>query len=515
MNAFANIRWKDETRLLIVTSTWGDGDPPDNAVGFWNFLNSNAAPNLGHLNFSVLALGDRNYSSFCGAGRKFDEQLEKLGANRIHPRADCDVDYEAAANAWIEAALKSLLECGSSSSTTDVAGHSDTSLKLISDSLPSHSDGSPTNYNRQNPFPARLLANRRLNSNGSAKDTRHFEISLEGSGLKYEVGDALGVVPRNSPALVEEILAALKCDGEEAVKNGGPVEMPLRKALLEHFEIRQVSKGLLEAIADRTADSNLRGLLTNKSALDDFLHGREVIDLLLVHPNAGFSPAEFVSFLRKLNPRLYSISSSIKAHPEEVHLTVAAVRYEAHGRKREGVCSTFLADRVNAETPVQIFIQPSHFRLPRNSDTPVIMIGPGTGVAPFRAFLEERRAMGARGLNWLFFGDQRRDSDFLYRAELEPMLSDGHLTFLDTAFSRDQAEKIYVQHRMLENAAKFWSWLEEGAHIYVCGDAKRMAKDVEAALHEIIQTAGARTADQAADYVQKMKTEKRYQRDVY
>jgi sulfite reductase (NADPH) flavoprotein alpha-component len=519
MNAFASADWKAESRLLIVTSTWGDGEPPDNAVGFWNFLNADNPPALEHLHFSVLALGDRNYTSFCGAGRKFDERLEKLGAKRVHARTDCDVDYEAPASAWISEALKKILECGGSSA--QASGNSETSRELKSEvrvtSPPPHSNGI-LSYNRQNPFPARLLTNKKLNGPGSAKDTRHFEICLNGSGLNYEVGDALGVLPRNSSSLVDELLVALHCDGEEAVKNGGADDLPLRKALLEHFEIRQIGGSLLKAFAERSGDANLTSLLdpANKTSLDKYLYGREIVDLFCEFPTATFSPAEFVTFLRKLNPRLYSISSSPKAHPGEVHLTVAAVRYESNGRRREGVCSTFLADRVDRETPVGVFVQTSHgFRLPADSDTPIIMIGPGTGIAPFRAFLEERRAVGAKGTNWLFFGDQRRDLDFLYREELETMTSNGFLTRFDTAFSRDQAEKIYVQDRMIQQAREVWSWLEQGAHIYVCGDAKRMAKDVDAALHEIIKTAGNRSVEAAAEYVQQMKTAKRYQRDVY
>ena len=515
MNAFGIVDWKSQTRVLIVTSTWGDGDPPDNAVGFWNFLNSETAPRLEHVHFSVLALGDKNYASFCGAGKKFDEQLEKLGARRVHPRADCDVDYESTAMAWSAEVLKALAQSARQSDSPSDISRSTTAIVETSILDKSAEAGRVSKYSRNSPFPARLLTNRKLNSPDSEKDTRHFEISLEGSGLIYEVGDALGVQPMNSPNLVQELLTALKCDGEEAVKNGGTDSVSLRKALLEYFEIRQAGSSLIEAFADRAADSQLKTLLKDKTALAQYLHGREIIDLFLAYPGVTFTPVEFVSLLRKLTPRLYSISSSVKAHPNQVHLTVAAVRYETHGRRREGVCSTFLADRTTGSTPVNVFVQPSHgFRLPA-TDTPIIMIGPGTGIAPFRAFLEERRAVGAKGQNWLFFGDQRRECDFLYQNELETLRADGYLTRFDTAFSRDQAEKIYVQHRMLENANDLWSWLENGAHLFVCGDAKRMAKDVDIALHKIIETAGGRTSDQAAEYVQALKTAKRYKRDVY
>ncbi|MDQ6632361.1 MAG: sulfite reductase subunit alpha, partial [Verrucomicrobiota bacterium] len=371
---------------------------------------------------------------------------------------------------------------------------------------------------RNHPFPARLLTNRKLNAEGSMKETRHFEICLDGSDLKYEVGDALGVMPRNCPALVSEILQALGCDGEEAVKNSHGQEISFRHALLDSYQITQISQDFLKQFAERSGDTSLKELLNpeRKTDLEKFLYGREIVDLLLAFPFVKFSPTEFVAALRKLQPRLYSISSSPKAHPEEVHLTVAAVRYESHSRRRKGVCSTFLADRVEGDLTVPVFIQTSPgFRLPHDGDKPIIMIGPGTGIAPFRAFLEERRAVGAKGPSWLFFGDQRGATDFLYREELETMKSEGTLARLETAFSRDQSEKIYVQQRLRENAEELWSWLENGAHFYVCGDAKRMAKDVDAALQEIIQTAGGRTSEQASEYAKKMKTEKRYQRDVY
>ena len=512
MNAFASVDLRQEQRLLIVTSTWGDGDPPDNAAAFWQHLNSEAAPKLDHLNFSVLALGDKNYSDFCGAGKKFDDRLEKLGAKRVHPRGECDVDYEPSAKAWMEGLWPVLKPDGANGELTITNGRIAAPATSPAVHQPSAS------FSRTNPFPARLLTNRRLNAAGSAKDTRHLEISLAGSGLTYEVGDALGVLPTSCDALVEEILQALNCDGEEAVKAPDGAEVSLRIALLRHYQITQPIPGFVKAVAERSGDAGLQGLLdpARKTELENYLHGREVIDLLLGFPAAKFAPVELVGLLRKMSPRLYSISSSPKAHPDEVHLTVGVVRYEAHGRRRGGVCSTFFADRVGPETPVPVFVQTAKgFRLPGDGDVPVIMIGPGTGIAPFRAFLEERQAVGAKGRNWLFFGDQQKDLDFLYREQLESMQQAGVLTRLDLAFSRDQPEKFYVQNRMLEHAAEFWNWLEAGAHLYVCGDAKRMAKDVDAALHRIIETAGGRSAAQAAECVQALKTAKRYQRDVY
>ncbi len=494
----------NETFALIVTSTFGDGEPPANAVAFQEELFAESAPRLEHLHFSVLALGDTNYEQFCKFGIDVDARLETLGAKRLYERVDCDVAYEQAAADW-QAGVFSVIDA--------------------MDGTPSAPAGPPAvelpveveeGFSKKNPFPAVVLANRKLTSDGSTKETRHFVISLAGSGLTYEAGDALGVMPTNCPALVEDILRALHCDGEEAVSTPDGGESALRAALLRDYEITKIPASLLQAIAERCPDKTPKGFPVSeaKGASNHDLRGGEIIDLLTNFPGAGFSPEEFVSHLRKLQPRLYSISSSLHAFPEQVHLTVAAVRYESFGRPRKGVCSTFLADRSAGTVPV--FVQVSRgFRLPPSGDTPIIMVGPGTGIAPFRAFLHDRRARGASGKNWLFFGDQKASTDFLYREELEEMRSDGHLTRLDTAFSRDQTEKIYVQQRMTENAAELWQWLEEGAHFYVCGDASRMAKDVDAALHKVIASAGGKSPEQAVAYVAGLKSDKRYQRDVY
>jgi sulfite reductase (NADPH) flavoprotein alpha-component len=372
-------------------------------------------------------------------------------------------------------------------------------------------------HDRNNPFPAPLLANRQLNGEGSGKDTRHLAFSLARSSLAYEAGDALGVVPTNCPELVAEVLRILGAHGDETVP-GPQGDTSLRKALSAHCEITRISDLLLKAIAERTRDPGLVKLTAPgvNGELTQYLRGRDVIDLLAAFPSVRFEPAEFVKLLRKLQPRLYSISSSPKACASEVHLTVAVVRYTSFDRLRKGLCSAFLADRVPAGTPVPVFLHKNkHFRPPADPARPMIMVGPGTGIAPFRAFLQERREIGAPGRNWLFFGDQRQSCDFLYRDELEVMVRDRTLSRLDLAFSRDQSQKVYVQHRMLEHARELYAWLEEGGHFYVCGDAARMAKDVDAALHKAIEIAGQKSPDQAQEYVRALAAAKRYQRDVY
>lgn len=474
-------------RFLIVTSTWGDGDAPDNAARFWNELAAESAPLLKDLRYSVLALGDRNYADFCGAGRKMDERLEKLGARRALERTDCDADYEKAASEW---------------------------TATIWDTLKGQTT-KPVAWSKAHPFPAKLIANRVLNGAGSEKETRHFEFSLEGSGLSYEPGDALGVAPRNCPEHVAELLQLGGWNRSEMIETQDGVKATLEEALLERVDLRKPSSAMLDALAKTEGCEGFGDMLTpeKRGELQEYLRAREVIDLFIEFPAFRPSAAEFARMLPKLQPRLYSISSSPRAFPDQVHLTVAMVRYEGNGRKRRGVCSTYLGDR--AGETVRIFFQPSHgFRLPADAAKPIIMVGPGTGIAPFRAFLHDRKATAAPGKNWLFFGDQRAACDFLYRDELERMQQEGVLTRLDTAFSRDQERKIYVQDRMREHAAELWKWLEEGAHFYVCGDARRMAKDVDAALHEIGQLSG-KSAEEAAAYVRKLKEEKRYQRDVY
>jgi sulfite reductase (NADPH) flavoprotein alpha-component len=463
---------KQESPVLIITSTWGEGDMPDNAIGFWDGLNQNgSSPSLAGVTFSVLALGDRNYGdTFCLAGKKLDQRLTELGASRLAERVDCDVEYEEPAAEWMAGVFAAL---GASEVVTGEAEGGRPAVAATTAELPEAEDA----YSKKNPLMAPLIANRPLNGKDSAKDTRHIAFSIEGSGLSYEVGDALGVFPANCPDVVARVMESHRLDPEVVVPLPGGGEAPLRVALEHHYEVR--------TLVGKTAE-------------------------------AASSPAAFVEGLRRLQPRLYSIASSLKAHPGEVHLCVGRVAYEKEGVAHKGVCSTFLADRLALGAKAGVFVQRSpHFRLPADLTLPVIMIGPGTGIAPFRAFLEERAATGATGKNWLFFGDQHAASDFLYREEIEAFVRKGILHRLDTAFSRDQVRKIYVQNRMMTQAMEFFTWLERGAHLYVCGDATRMAKDVDAALHHILLTIGGKTADGATAYIAALKKAGRYQRDVY
>ncbi|MEN9840841.1 MAG: hypothetical protein RL376_641 [Verrucomicrobiota bacterium] len=492
-----------EKNVLLITSTYGDGEPPDAAKPLHTALREGTHA-LSGLRYSVCALGDTHYTLFCQAGKDFDAALEKHGATRVHPRADCDVDYEAPFESWLHAALSAF-----SPAVTSVVGPD------LGQAAPIAPASTPEPFSKQNPFPAPVLTVRPLNAPGSAKEVNHveFDLTAAGSALAYEAGDALGVIPQNDPELVSAVLAALGADGEEAVPTPAG-ELPLRRALTEHYDLGKPTPALLEALALPVAAPT--SPLPSSPPTTPASPPLDVLDALQSAPLPKHQVTYWVTLLRKLQPRLYSISSSPKAHPGHVHLTVGTVRYEHSGRTRKGVCSTFLAERALALGKVGVFVHANKaFRPPADPASPMIMVGPGTGIAPFRAFLEERAATQAPGKNWLFFGDQKAATDFLYREELEALQSSGVLTRLDLAFSRDQLEKIYVQHRMLAAAAELFAWLEQGAYFYVCGDASRMAKDVDAALHQVIETAGARTPAEAAAYVQALRTAKRYQRDVY
>ena len=385
-------------------------------------------------------------------------------------------------------------------------------------SAPSKPAASTSPYTRSNPFPGKLVVNRRLSGPESKKDTRHFEIDLRGWGLSFEVGDSVAVYPSNDPDLVEEIIRALGVKGDEPV-SAAKTQKGFREALLRDYSITHPTPKFLKAITQRANSALLlKDLLEpeRKEDLDRYLWGMEVIDFLNEHPSVRFTPGEFIGLLTKLQPRLYSVASSLRVYPEQVHLIVDVIRYESHGRVRKGVASSFLAERAD-NAPVPVYPSAAkHFHLPENPDIPIIMVGPGTGIAPFRAYLQERQALGAKGKNWLFFGSQREKCDYAYKEDFDRFKRDGILTRLDCAWSRDQAHKVYVQHRMLENAPEIWKWIDsEGAQFFVCGDARRMAKDVDAALRKIVQEQGGKRVDEANEYVEKLKSDKRYKRDVY
>jgi len=494
--------------LLCLASTFGDGDPPDNGAAFWQALNAADAPELGRLRFGVLAFGDSSYDQFCGFGRRLDARLEALGGRRLLPRLDCEPDFEEPARRWLAQVAASAVAVAVGRSEPALAATASAPVDAPPEPLPD----APA-HSRASPYRAPVVLNCLLSGPGAEKETRQFAFDLSGSGLRYEAGDALGVWPTNCPALVGDLLAALRLAPSAVVQVKGHGDMPLSEALLRHLEIARITPGLLRFVQQRSGSDELAALLQEdrQDELRRWLWGRQPVDLF-----QAFAPdcdaASLMAVLRPLQPRLYSIASSPKAHADEVHLTVSTVRY---GAARKGVCSTFLADRTG-QASAPVFVQKSaHFRPPRDGAAPMIMVGPGTGIAPFRGFLQDRRADGATGRNWLFFGEQRAATDFYYRDELQALQKSGTLQRLDTAFSRDQADKIYVQHRMAEHGAELWAWLQEGAHFYVCGDAGRMAKDVDGALKAVVQRHGAMDADGAAAYVARMAHEKRYLRDVY
>ncbi|WP_338448915.1 assimilatory sulfite reductase (NADPH) flavoprotein subunit [Niallia oryzisoli] len=502
MSDFKPNNLKKVDNLLIIVSTHGEGDPPDNAISFHEFLHGKRAPKLEGLQYSVLALGDSSYEFFCETGKQFDQRLEELGGTRLYPRFDCDVDYDEPAAEWLEGVLNSLNQAQGGNAAPALTTEAPQGLE--------------SQYSRTNPFRAEVLENLNLNGRGSNKETRHLELSLEGSGLTFEPGDTLGIYPENDPGLVDLLIEELKLNPEESVTVNKQGEVrSLKDALTTYFELTVLTKPLLEKALELTNNEKLSELLSSGD-VKEYLHGRDLVDLVRDFGPWNVSAQEFVSILRKLPARLYSIASSYAANPEEVHLTIGAVRYEAHGRERNGVCSILCAERLESGDTLPIYIQKNdNFKLPQDPEAPIIMVGPGTGVAPFRSFMQEREEIGAEGKSWMFFGDQHFVTDFLYQTEWQKWLKDGVLTKMDVAFSRDTAEKVYVQHRMLENSKELFEWLEEGAYFYICGDEKNMAHDVHNTLIEIIEKEGGMSREKAEEYLANMQQQKRYQRDVY
>ena len=492
-----------EQLVLLVTSTQGEGEPPEEALSLYKLLSGKKAPKLSGLKFAVLGLGDSSYPMFCGAGKSFDELLAKLGGERLLERQDCDLEYQAEAAAWLD---KIVPLVGSLAAAPAAAA---TGTGNASGSPASAAPASA--YNKANPFPATLLVRQKITGRDSEKDVRHIEIDLSGSGLQYRAGDALGVWFENDPAVVDEILAAVSLKGDEPVNAGGQGKT-VREALLHDWEIGLNTPQFVQGYAEISGNPELKQAAADASA---YAAANPIAGIVSQYP-AALTAEQLAGLLRPLAPRLYSISSAPEEVGEEVHLTVGVLRYEHNGIPRTGAASGFLGERLEEEGSVRVFVEENpRFRLPENPDTPVIMIGAGTGVAPFRAFMQQRAANGDSGKNWLIFGNQHFTQDFLYQTEWQGWAKDGLLNKYDFAWSRDQEEKIYVQHKIREEAAELWQWLQQGAHIYVCGDASRMAKDVEQALLDTIAEQGGLSADDADEYLDNLRQEGRYQRDVY
>lgn len=494
---------KNEQDLLIITSTHGEGAPPASALSFFEFVEGRKAPRLDGVRFAVLALGDSTYESFCGAGKRLDARFAELGAIRIRDRVDCDVDYETPAADWASAMLAKLGSTGLQPARM-AAVHATPAAPAAAA------------FDKRNPFSAVVAENIVLTGRGSSKETRHVELSLDGSGLSFQPGDALGIVPRNDPAVVESLLETLQLDpaAKTSVKDRS---LSLADALGEAYEITAATPRFIDHWAELTGAAELQSLRGESAAKPrtEFLHGNHIIDIVRRFPVKGIDPKSFLAGLRPLQPRLYSIASSFNFAPDEAHLTISTVRYALNGTRRSGVTSGQIAHRADVGAVLPVYIQANpQFRLPDN-DTPIIMIGAGTGVAPYRSFLQEREVAGATGKSWMFFGERNFDSDFLYQSEWQAFLKDGVLSHMNVAFSRDGADKVYVQHRLLEHARDVYAWLEEGAHIYVCGDGAKLAPDVHAALLKIVEQQSGKGKAAAEDYISAMQSDRRYQMDVY
>ncbi|AFJ98364.1 NADPH-dependent assimilatory sulfite reductase flavoprotein subunit [Cronobacter sakazakii] len=493
-----------EKLLIVVASTQGEGDPPEEAVALHKFLLSKKAPKLDGTAFAVFGLGDTSYEHFCQAGKDFDTRLAELGAERLLDRVDADVEYQAAAQAWRQRVVDVLKARVPKEAPSQAAITASGAVNLV-DSTP---------YTKESPLTATLSVNQKITGRHSEKDVRHIEIDLGDAGLRYQPGDALGVWYQNDPALVQELLELLWLKGDEPVTVGEKT-LPLSEALQWHFELTVNTAAIVENYATLTRSEALLPLVGDKAKLQDYAARTPIVDMVRFAP-AQLEADQLLGLLRPLTPRLYSIASSQAEVENEVHITVGVVRFDIEGRARAGGASSYLADRLEEDSEVRVFIEHNdNFRLPATPETPVIMIGPGTGIAPFRAFMQQREADGATGKNWLFFGNPHFTEDFLYQVEWQRYVKEGLLTRIDLAWSRDQDHKIYVQDKIREQGAELWRWLQEGAHLYVCGDANRMAKDVEQALLEVIAAYGGMDAEAADEYLSELRVERRYQRDVY
>ncbi|WP_181364242.1 assimilatory sulfite reductase (NADPH) flavoprotein subunit [Aeromonas sp. HMWF016] len=489
---------KKESHLLVIVSTYGEGEPPESAVDLHDQLKKGKIGKLEGLKFAVLGLGDSSYEFFCQTGKDFDDFLAKAGAERIHELVSLDVDYQDAARSWGEQAINAIAATLTTGAASSVASAVQQAV--------GHSQ-----YSKENPFPARLSVNQKITGRDSTKDIRHIEINLADSGLTYQPGDALGVWFDNDAELVGEVLALTGLSGDEATAHG-----TLRAALLGHFELTRLLGGFITGLAEIADNAALKDLAGDKAQVNTLVASAQIVDVLKRFPTA-LTAEQLIGLLRPLTPRLYSIASSQREVEEEVHLTVGVVRYpQEDGTVRSGGASSFLADRLEEGAEVRVFVEHNdNFRLPANPDTPVIMVGPGTGIAPFRAFMQEREAIGASGKNWLFFGNPHFTQDFLYQVEWQRYVKSGLLSKISLAFSRDQAHKIYVQDRLREAGQELYQWLEAGAHFYVCGDANKMAKDVQEALLDVIAEHGHKSREEAEEYLSELRRAKRYQRDVY
>lgn len=494
----------DEKYLLLVTSTQGEGEPPEEGVVLHKLLNGKKTPKLTELQFAVLGLGDSSYPNFCQAGKDFDQRFAELGATRLFERVDADLDYSATAEQWIRDIVAIIKEKAAQASPVVQSIATATTALVAKESQ----------YNKANPFPATLITNQKITGRQSDKDVRHLEFDLAGSDLHYQAGDALGVWFDNDPQLVDEILSLAQIDPTTEVTIERKTQT-ISTALLSHLELTQNTPAFVKGYAALANNEQLNDLVADNQALQELVQRTPIVDVLHKFP-AKLTAEQLVSLLRPLTPRLYSISSSPAEVGEEVHLTVGVVRFEHEGRARSGAASSFLADRVEEDGAVRVFVEHNdNFRLPNDMTKPIIMVGSGTGVAPFRAFMQQRVADEASGKNWLIFGNPHFASDFLYQTEWQQFAKEGFLHKYDFAWSRDQEKKIYVQDKIRENSTALWQWLQEGAYFYFCGDASKMAKDVEQALLDVIAKEGNLSPDEAEDYLNELREEKRYQRDVY